>query len=72
MFTRTRTHTRAHTHAHTHLSSVEDTAGVLSGLEWLVWEPVGEGDGGLVNPLEDSGVHAHTDQTNPHIQKLSI
>lgn len=66
------THTDPHGHTHTHLSSVEDTAGILSGLERLVWGPVGEGDGGLVNPLEDSGVHAHTDQTNPHIQKLAI
>lgn len=61
----------AHT-PNTHLSRVEHTAGFLSGLDWLVWEPVGEVDVGLVNPFEDSGVHADTDQTNPHSQSLAI
>lgn len=56
----------------THLSGVEDAASILSGLDWLVRQPVGEGDGGLVNPREDSGVRARTNQTDPHIQKLAI
>ena len=60
------------THTHTHLSGVEDTAGILSGLDWLVRAPVGEGDGLLVKPLEDCGAQADTDQTDPHVQKLAI
>lgn len=64
--------TQWHTDTQTHLSGVKDTTAIRSGLLWLVCEPVSEGDGGLVNPPEDSGVAAHTGQTNPHIQKLSI
>lgn len=57
---------------HTHLSRVEHTTGFLSGLDWLVWAPVGEVEGSLVNPGEDSGVRTAADQTNPHVENLAI
>lgn len=56
----------------THLSRVEHTTGFLSGLDWLVWDPVGKVDRGLVNPFEDCGLRAEADQTNPHIEDLTI
>lgn len=65
-------YTHTSTITHTHLSSVRDTADFLSGPGWLVYAPVGEGDGRLVNPLEDGGIYAETLQTDPHIQKLVI
>lgn len=55
-----------------YLSSIEDTARMLSGLDWLVCVPVGEGDRCLIDPLEDSGAQLVTDQTDPHIQELAI
>lgn len=63
---------RLETKGHTHLSRVEHTTGFLSGLDWLVWAPVGEVEGSLVNPGEDSGVRTNADQTNPHIENLAI
>lgn len=53
-------------------SSVEDTARILSGLDWLGCVPVGEGDRRLIDPLEDSGAQLDTNQTDPHIQELAI
>lgn len=64
--------THRHTHTKTHLSRVEDTAGCLSGLDWVVWVPVGEVDIVMVDPFEDSGAHTHTDQPDPHSQTLAI